>query len=311
MITSIMYHYVRPVENSELRYLALDDFVNQLDWLSKNVGEFISQEDWESAKNGANRDGVLLTFDDGLKDHFNYVLPVLQEKKMFAIFFVNTQPLLTPVMLPVHLTHLLLSIDKSKEILESFKTLLSKEIWEKATLGVASQAYIHQRDSENNKTVKKLVNYLFDEFNAQNILQQICEIFVGKSLEKISQDWYLSVDEVLGLHNAGMKIGSHTVSHRLLAKLDKDEMYSELKRSKLHLEKITNSEIDEFCYPYGGTRSYTNLTQDYLKILNYSVAHDVNHREITSADFIDRYTLPRFDCNFFPFGVAHSLKNTR
>lgn len=107
MITSVMYHYVRPVENSSLRYLALDDFAKQLDYLSKNVDGFISQEDWEAAKNGANRDGVLLTFDDGLKDHFNQVLPVLHEKKLFAIFFINTQPLLTPVMLSVHLTHLL------------------------------------------------------------------------------------------------------------------------------------------------------------------------------------------------------------
>jgi hypothetical protein len=164
-----MYHYVRPVENSHLRYLSVEDFSKQLDWFNENVGKFITQEDWECAKQGANREGVLLTFDDGLKDHFTHVLPLLKEKNIFAIFFVNTQPLLSPIMLSVHMTHLLLSMGKSHEILELCKKLVPKEIWRKVGLGVAGNAYADQLDTDANKKVKKIVNYLFDEFNTLEI----------------------------------------------------------------------------------------------------------------------------------------------
>lgn len=308
MITSVMYHYVRPVENTELRYLSVDDFEKQLDWLSKNVGNFISLENWENAKQGATQEGVLLTFDDGLKDHFRHVLPILQKKNLFAIFFVNTQPLLSPEMLSVHMTHLLLSTGKSQEILDLCAGLLSKEIWRKIEAGIAANAYGKQLDTANNKIIKKLMNYLFNEFNAQEVLENISENILGNSLEQISLNWYVSADEVLELHNSGMKIGSHSVTHRLLSKLNPEEMYVELESSKLLLQEIIDSQIDEFCYPYGGTRSYTNLTHHYLEMLDYSVAHDVNPRPIVDADFKARFSLPRFDCNEFPFGIAHSLK---
>jgi peptidoglycan/xylan/chitin deacetylase (PgdA/CDA1 family) len=309
MISSVMYHYVRPVENSELRYLSVDDFDKQLDWLSANVGDFISRENWENAKQGAPQKGVLLTFDDGLKDHFSHVLPILQRKNLFAIFFVNTQPLLSPVVLAVHMTHLLLSTGKSREILDLFTDLLPKKIWRKIEAGTAANAYSKQLDTDNNKSIKKLVNYLFDEFNTQEILEGVCEKILGKSIEQISRNWYLSVDEVLQLHDSGMKIGSHSVTHRLLSKLSPAEMYAELESSKLLLEEITDSRVDEFCYPYGGERSYTNLTHRYLDMLDYSVAHDVNPKPIAKSDFETRFSLPRFDCNDFPFGIAQSLKS--
>ena len=152
------------------------------------------------------------------------------------------------------------------------------------------------------------MNYLFDQFDVQYTLHTLCESVLGKSVEHLSKSWYLSADEILKMHNSGMKIGSHAVTHRLLSKLNPAEMYSELKESKLLLEEISDSRVDEFCYPYGGKRSYTELTCKYLEILDYSVAHDVAARPITKLDFETRYSLPRFDCNRFPFGVAHSLK---
>ncbi len=309
MITSLMYHYVRPVEKSELRYLSVDDFEKQLDWLSANIGDFISRENWENAKQGGHQEGVLLTFDDGLKDHFSHVLPILQRKNLFAIFFVNTQPILSPEVLSVHMTHLLLSTGKSQEILDLCRGLLPKEIWRKIEAGTAATAYSKQLDTDNNKTIKKLINYLFDEFNMQEVSENICEKILGKSVGQISRNWYLSADEVLQLHDSGMKIGSHSVTHRLLSKLSPAEMYTELESSKLLLEEITDSHVDEFCYPYGGTRSYTSLTHRYLDMLDYSVAHDVNPKQIAKSDFETRFSLPRFDCNEFPFGIAHSLKS--
>jgi peptidoglycan/xylan/chitin deacetylase (PgdA/CDA1 family) len=308
MITSVMYHYVRPVEDSHLRYLAVDDFEKQLDWLEENVGNFVTADEWEEAKSGGDHPGVLLTFDDGLKDHIDFVLPILQRRKIFGIFFVNSAPFISSNMLAVHLTHKLLSLGKSKEILAFFHEILPAAIWSRLNSGAASNAYTKHVDSDVNVAIKKIINYLFTDFNLAEVLEMTSSKFLSGSLSDISATWYLSEEDVRTISSAGMKIGSHASTHRLLSLLDQDEIYSELYESRIILQGILESNVDEFCYPYGGAHSYNQDVKRYLTELNYSVAHDVNPRQISKIDFQNKFELPRYNCNELPFGTAHSLK---
>ena len=309
MITSVMYHYVRPVEVSQLRYLAVEDFEKQLDWLQQSFGEFITEEKWENAKLGGPCEGVLLTFDDGLKDHFKYVLPILKKRGIFGIFFVSTAPLLSKSVLAVHLTHNLLSIGKSDEVLDFFRQQLPVEIWRKLHVGVAASAYAKHLELDTNVTIKKLVNYLFTDFDSLDVLESASHRFLSNSIVDISNSWYMSDRELRAIADSGMKIGSHSITHRLLSMLSKDEVLRELCESKATLEGILKKEVDEFCYPYGGPKSYNETVQKSLSKLNYAVAHDVSPYKFSNIDFKNKYALPRFDCNEFPFGIAHSLKN--
>jgi peptidoglycan/xylan/chitin deacetylase (PgdA/CDA1 family) len=309
MITSVMYHYIRPVEVSELRYLSVEDFEKQLDWLQGSIGNFLTGEDWEEAKLGKPSSGVLLTFDDGLKDHIDFVLPILQRRNIFGIFFVNTSPFVTKRMLAVHLTHKLLSLGKSNEILQFFHQVLPESIWSKLNSGVASSAYTKHIDSNVNVTIKKIINYLFTDFNLAEVLEMTSERFLSSSLSELTSAWYLSESDVRFISDAGMKIGSHASTHRLLSLLQKEEIYVELSESKYLLESLIEKQVDEFCYPYGGPHSYNQTVKDYLAQLNFSVAHDVSPREIGPLDFQNKFSLPRFNCNELPFGIAHSLKN--
>jgi peptidoglycan/xylan/chitin deacetylase (PgdA/CDA1 family) len=304
-----MYHYVRPVETSQLRYLAVEDFEKQLDWLKESVGEFITEGEWESAKSGGSCEGVLLTFDDGLKDHFRYVLPILKRRGIFAIFFVSTAPLVSKSMLAVHLTHNLLSTGKSEEVLDFFHHRLPGAIWRKLDVGVAASAYTKHVELNANVTIKKLVNYLFTDFDFSNVLESAANEFLSSSLVDISNSWYMSDLELRAIADSGMKIGSHSRTHRLLSLLSDDEALKELSESKNTLEEILSKEVDEFCYPYGGPHSYNENIKKSLSKLNYVVAHDVSPYQYSKIDFRNRYALPRFDCNEFPFGITQSLKN--
>ncbi len=308
MISSVMYHYVRPIEDSSLRYLALDDFKSQLDWLAGSVGDFISADQWEKAKAGEDIEGILLTFDDGLKDHIDHVLPILKAKGIFAIFFVSSSPLVSKNMLAVHLTHKLLSLGRSEEILDFFKVQLPQSIWPKLHAGHAAKAYTKHLDLDTNVTIKKIVNYLFADFNLSEVLDSVSEKFVSTTLANLSKNWYMSDHDLKSIAAAGMKIGSHANTHRLLSILDNDEIYYELSQSKMVLEEMLGVNVDEFCYPYGGSHSYNDTVQKYLAELNYSVSHDVSPRRISKEDFLLKYALPRFNCNELPFGIAHSLK---
>ena len=104
----MMYHYVRPQAAGLpfFPYLALSDFERQLDHFEEAYG-FVSKEAFTAWVDGAPApEGVLLTFDDGLRDHVDFVLPALVRRGLFGLFYVSSGPALTGEILDVHKVHL-------------------------------------------------------------------------------------------------------------------------------------------------------------------------------------------------------------
>ena len=109
-MTPVMYHYVRPGPGTlpNYPYLALADFERQLDRFDDTLG-LVGREAFERWVGGAAApSGFLLTFDDGLRDHVDFVLPVLRRRGLFGLFYVPSAPLTDGVVLDVHKLHLAL-----------------------------------------------------------------------------------------------------------------------------------------------------------------------------------------------------------
>ena len=81
-ITIVMYHYVRELKSSrfpKIKALEVQDFAAQVQFL-KNHYNIITMEEfllYLDQKEKIPERALLLTFDDGYKDHFKYVLPIL------------------------------------------------------------------------------------------------------------------------------------------------------------------------------------------------------------------------------------------
>ncbi|TXE85104.1 polysaccharide deacetylase [Campylobacter peloridis] len=108
----IMYHYVKDKTNLPyFRYLSLENFKKQLDFFENKFG-FVKYDDFINFKKTKNyesiKNKILLTFDDGLKDHFDFVFPELLKRKIFGIFFIPTKILNYKKALDVHRIHYLL-----------------------------------------------------------------------------------------------------------------------------------------------------------------------------------------------------------
>lgn len=73
--------------------------------------------------------------------------------------------------------------------------------------------------------------------------------------DPISHKGYLVWHEVRALHEEGMEIGSHTVSHGKLTGLKLPALRRELRLSKLALEKGVGAPIDFFAYPFTSQHS--------------------------------------------------------
>ena len=104
-----------------------------------------------------------------------------------------------------------------------------------------------------------------------------------------------------------MVIGSHGVSHTLLTRLNESQIKNEINEGFKFTKKFTD--LKTFCYPYGGKESYNKKIIDYLNYKNVSFSFSVESRDISNIDLDkSKQSLPRYDCNKFPFGKIKKNK---
>ncbi|MEW6169953.1 MAG: polysaccharide deacetylase family protein [Candidatus Omnitrophota bacterium] len=68
---------------------------------------------------------------------------------------------------------------------------------------------------------------------------------------KVREEGYMNWEQIKELHNAGMTIGSHGMTHRLLTELSENELYYELSQSKKILEDNLSQPVENFSIPRG------------------------------------------------------------
>ena len=88
----------------------------------------------------------------------------------------------------------------------------------------------------------------------------------------------------------GMKIGSHSKNHKILTKIDQNELTKEISSSKIELEKLIGEEVVSFCYPYG--KFNLDVINEVKK--NYSFAL-TTLRARYDPNKHDKYLIPRID----------------
>ena len=111
------------------------------------------------------------------------------------------------------------------------------------------------------------------------------------------------------MHNEGMIIGSHTVSHPVMSTLSDQEQEFEITKSFDFLKSIIkNFDFKTFCYPYGGFHSFNNKTINILENQNCLFSFNVEQRDIESSDLLNKpHALPRYDCNQFKYGQVKAI----
>ena len=101
------------------------------------------------------------------------------------------------------------------------------------------------------------------------------------------------------MHENGMIIGSHTVNHPCMSKLSLADQQREIQDSFATIERTLGPlPLKTFCYPYGGSHSFTRDTEQLLQKAGCHFSFSVEYRDVTAADLQHRpQALPRYDCN--------------
>ena len=307
MMKAIMYHYVRPapMDMPWFRYLHVDSFVKQLDYFAQTYG-FVSREAYrEAITQGRPSPGVVLTFDDGLIDHYHYVLPILAERKLWGIFYIPTGMYSSGKLLDVHRVHVLLGRYGGEAMLENLYRIVSEEMLSHRHVeAFRAQTYTRQDNDEPTTLFKRILNYYIAGAHQTPVLDQLMETYVPEEGE-LCRAYYVNQAHIRALLDHGMMIGSHSVSHRVMSKLDVVEQRQEIEESIAYLQQSIDAPIESFCYPYGGFHSFTAETERLLQESGCRFSYNVESRDISSRDLSERpQALPRYDCNLFPHGRA-------
>jgi len=76
---------------------------------------------------------------------------------------------------------------------------------------------------------------------------------LGVELPEKAPDEYapLTWEQIKEIASAGIEIGSHTLTHPILVRVNRERLRRELAGSKARLESVLDRRVDLFCYPNG------------------------------------------------------------
>lgn len=279
----LVYHRVLNVEiDSQLLCVSPENFEKQMLYLKRNfeilkVSELLNNIKTKTVP----KKGIVITFDDGYSDNYEFVLPILEKLKIPATIFVCSS-----------------NINKDEESwshqLEQI-FFSNEKLPEKLNFEFNEKKYIF--NTSNEKLIKEThikLHEMIKFLNKENRDKIMDLLFKWSGVIKKTRKYYriLSADELRKMSNLKyLDIGGHTLNHVCLSRLPKNEQKKEIEENKKHLEKIINKKISAFSYPYGGKADYN---QDSIEIIknNYEMAFSNfpgiirNHTNV--------YELPRF-----------------
>ncbi|WP_338984644.1 polysaccharide deacetylase family protein [Fusobacterium nucleatum] len=314
-VTVVMYHYVRDLKNSRypnIRGLDIEKFEKQIKFFKENYN-FIRMEDLiEYYKNPKKKElpekAILLTFDDGYKDHYTYVLPVLLENNIQGSFYIPTKCFQNKKVLDVNKIHFILEscIGEEEKILKEIEEYLGKNKDSRITLPYNDYFKEYTVDSRFDKKeiifIKRMLQVVLPKDYREKLVDILFKKYVCTIGDKIISErafWeelYLNPEQIRMMEKLGMHIGFHSHDHIWLNSLSKEEQEFQIKSSINYFKEIgVKTEKMTLSYPYGG---YNEESVELIKKYEIPLAFTT---KVAVADLNkdENYALPRLDTNDF------------
>ncbi len=216
-----------------------------------------------------------ITFDDGYADNYTVALPILKKHELSATFFIATGFLDGGRMW-------------NDTVIESIRSTPYNEI-NLGFLQLGTQSV--DNPEKKRHTIEKIIGKIkyLPVSERLAITEQLTEL----SAVTPPTDLMMTSRQVIELHQAGMQIGAHTVSHPILAKQSESEVAEEIAGSRDFLVTLLKERIGLFAYPNGrpGTDYLPEQTR-LVSSLGFDAAVSTTYGAAKSTS--DLFQLPRF-----------------
>src|SRR5450755_1876778 len=217
MITIVMYHYVRDLPRTRfprIKGLLTEKFEGQLDYISGHY--FVcSLADVIAASRGERElppNACVLTFDDGLADHYQTVFPRLLDRGFTGAFFPSARPVEDHRVLDVHKIQFILAatedhaalgrdlLRRIDEFRGRFAIPPENELWKQ--FAVAGRF-----DPPETFFLKQMLQWALPQAVRSEVTDQLFQQYVSADETSFSQELYMDVLQLRQMIASGMEIG--------------------------------------------------------------------------------------------------------
>lgn len=306
-ISIIEYHYVRDLKKSrypEIKGLDVGLFKNQLDFILKNY-QVVRMEDLIGAvkfKKPLPENALLLTFDDGYRDHFEFVFPILKELGIQGSFFPPARAIQKHQVLDVNKIHFILaSVENKEQIIRDIFSLLDTY---RAEYSLEENGYYYDRlaresrfDPKEVVFIKLILQRELPEKLRSIIVDDLFKKYVSSDEKSFSKELYMDLEQIKFMKKQGMYFGSHGFDHYWLDTLPPEKQEMEINLSLEFLKKI-GCDVSGWVmsYPYA---AYNDSLISIIKEKDCALAL-IEDGRIADLDKDNPFTLPRLDTNDLP-----------
>ena len=210
-------------------------FLDDLDFILKHFKPIDVNTLYESIINQEplKSNSVLFTFDDGLKEINDIVAPILKQKGIPAIFFINP------------------AFTDNKDLFYRYKASL---VIEKLKTGSYSNALISEISKKLNSTnsinsvVKEILNISYSQKNIIDEIAVLLEYDFDLFLKENKP--YLTVQQLKNLVYQGFAVGAHSMDHPEYYKISFEEQIQQTVDSVDWVKNNFNQNINLFSFPF-------------------------------------------------------------
>lgn len=283
--TILRYHSVSASGDYRSPTIAVspDGFESQMSFLARHYN-VLSLDDLLTRleQKDLPRNSVAITFDDGYLDNATEALPILARYGLPATFFVTSDAVLGKGAFWVGWLY--------RAVATSSSTVLRA-----ASLAMTGAFNANATRDQTFASLATLVDNAEEHIRPQYLVD-LERLFPAMPPLAAPSDFMMTLDDLRKLSAAGMTIGAHTATHRVLAGIDPDVAREELARSKRELEAALDSPVDHLAYPNGHVTSNVDTMACSLAGQVGFRSAGTSRRGIVTvgADFLD---LPRQGVN--------------
>jgi len=266
------YHTVSNERLPHLVYLYqfknVDQFILDLDYFLcyyKSISlEKLIKHKKEGIKIPSN--SIHITFDDGLKENYQIIAPILKEKNLDATFFISTSFINNQKLFYRH---------KASVIINYLQESNNKK-YEKLTMEVLKDNNINFQD-----LIQGILSVSYEKQDTLDVISNEIDFSFQEYLNFYQP--YLKSNQISSLISEGFSIGSHSCDHPYYQKINLSEQIKQTHTSLNLLSDQFSIKYKAFAIPYNDL----DLNSDFFNALYSNLGIDIYFG--TAGMLIDQY----------------------
>jgi len=240
---SMILPFYHAISDNDLPYISnlyslrsIKEFKEDLDYFCKYFTHISLEEVYQQIHNRSQNQKPTfhLTFDDGLKEVFEIIAPILEERGIPATFFVNSD-----------------FVD-NKKLFYRYKVGLILDHLNKTKSKDREQEVQSQLEKRSKWNIDLRTSLLKLDYNDQVLIGDIAHL-IGLNIDKwlAENKPYMTAAQIRNLMDRGFTIGSHSADHPRFKNIDLSQQKNQIEESFAFLEEHFGIIEKSFSFPFG------------------------------------------------------------